>query len=344
MRAVVFHEHGGPDVLTVEEVDTPKPGPGEALVSVEACGVNRVDLWTRQGSPILDLELPHVLGADVAGTVASVGEGVEGWAEGDPVVVDPGLSCGRCRACLAGDHSLCPDFELLGEHVWGGYAERVVVPAANLVERPDGIDVSTVAAAPVVTVTAWRMVVERARVRPGQTVLVLGATGGVGTTAVQVAKLAGATVYGATRDDARADRLRELGCDDVVVVPADGAFHRDVLGMTDGAGVDVVVENVGEAVWKPALKALRKGGTLVTCGATTGYDPGAGLNYVFWKQLDVLGSTMGSRAEFREAMRQVFAGRIEPVVDRTLPLAEAGSAHAALASGDVFGKVVLEVG
>lgn len=342
MRAVVFHEHGDPDVLTADEVDTPKPGPGEVLVDVAACGINRVDLWTRQGGPHVDLPLPHVLGADVVGTVAAA-EGVDGWSTGDRVVVNPGLSCGACRACVAGDHSLCPGFELLGEHRWGGYAEQVVVPAVNLHPLPDGVEETTVAAAPVVTVTAWRMLRTRAPVGPGDRVLVVGATGGVGSTAVQVAKASGATVFGTTRDPDRVDELRGIGVDEPVVIDEEGAFHRDVLSRTDGEGVDVVVENVGEAAWKPALKSAAKGGTIVTCGATTGYDPGAGLNYVFWKQLDVKGSTMGSRAEFTDAIEQVVDGPIDPVVDRVLPLEEAADAHRAIEDGDVFGKVVLEI-
>lgn len=329
--------------MTIDEVDTPKPSEGDVLIEVEACSINRVDIWTRQGGPHVDLPLPHVLGADVAGSVAATGDGVGGLSEGDRVVVNPGLSCGTCRACVAGDHSLCPQFRLLGEHRWGGYGERVVVPATNVHPLADDVDWTTVAAAPVVTVTAWRMLRTRATVGPGDRVLVVGATGGVGTAAVTIAKAAGATVFGTTRDEDKVGKLEAIGVDEPVVIGDDGKFHRDVLSRTDGEGVDVVVESVGEAAWKPALKSAAKGGTIVTCGATTGYDPGAGLNYVFWKQLDIKGSTMGSRAEFADAIGLVLDGTIEPVIDRVVPLEEVADAHRAVEDGEVFGKVVLEV-
>lgn len=329
--------------MTIDEVDTPKPSEGDVLVDVEACGINRVDIWTRQGGPHVDLPLPHVLGADAAGSVAATGDGVTGVSEGDRIVVNPGLSCGTCRACVAGEHSLCPEFRLLGEHRWGGYGERVVVPATNVHPIPDDVDATTVAAAPVVTVTAWRMLRTRADVGLGDSVLVVGASGGVGTAAVKIAKAAGATVFGTTRDEDKVDDLEAIGVDEPVVIGDDGKFHRDVLSRTDGEGVDVVVESVGEAAWKPALKSATKGGTVVTCGATTGYDPGAGLNYIFWKQLDVKGSTMGSRAEFADAIQLVLDGTIEPVIDRVVPLEGVGEAHRAIEDGEVFGKVVLEV-
>jgi len=339
MRAARFHEFGGPEKVRVEEVPRPVPGLGEVLVQVRAAAMNHLDLWVRRGLPI-ETTMPHVGGSDVAGVVAELGPGAEGVEPGTRVVVNPSLSCGRCRYCVAGETPLCPRYRILGEHTDGGFAEYVAVPAANVHPLPDGYAFEDAAALPISYMTAWRALVSRARVRPGEEVLVLGASGGTAIAAVQIAKLAGARVYAVTSGAENVRRVHELGAD-VVYDRTEVDFSREVYRDTGRRGVDVVVENVGEATWKGSVRALASGGRLVTYGATTGPRAEVDLRLLFWKQLQLIGSTMASRAEFEEVLRVAFRGDLRPVIDVVLPLDRAREAHERLEAGGQFGKVVL---
>lgn len=343
MKAVRIHRNGGPEVLVLEEVPEPTCGPGQVKVRVRACAMNHLDLWVRRGRPDLTLSRPLVLGSDVAGEVAECGPGVEGLRAGDEVVVYPGMYCDRCAACAAGDQPLCPGFHALGARPGsdGGYAEYVVVPARNVLPKPRGLSFVEAAAVPLAAVTAWRMLVTRARVRPLETVLVTGASGGVGTYAVQIARLWGARVIALAGTAEKARRLREeLGADEAVVY-RDQPWRERVLELTGGRGVDVVLESVGRATWADSLAAAARGGRVVTIGQTTGPSAETHIPTIYLKQLAIHGVFMGSLAELMELLRHVERGAVRPVVDRVFPLEQAADAHRYLESGQVFGKVVL---
>jgi NADPH:quinone reductase-like Zn-dependent oxidoreductase len=339
MRAAIFHENGGPEVVRIEELPRPAPGPGEVLVRVRAAALNHLDLWVRRGIPI-ETTMPHVGGSDVAGTVEELGEGVLRVAVGERVVVNPSLSCGHCEWCAAGEVPLCPEYRILGEHTDGGFTEFIAVPAANVYRIPDGLSFEAAAALPISYMTAWRAVVGRGRVRPGEDVLVLGASGGTASAAVQIAKLAGARVFAVTSGAENVARVRELGAD--VVYDRDGVdFSRQVFQDTGKRGVDVVVENVGEATWKGSVRALARGGRLVCYGATTGPRGDIDLRVLFWKQVEIIGTTMASRPEFEAMLRAVFRGDLVPVIDSVMPLDRAREAHERLEAGGQFGKIIL---
>jgi NADPH:quinone reductase-like Zn-dependent oxidoreductase len=338
MKAALFHEHGDPSVLRIAEVALPEPGPGAVRLRVRAVALNHLDLWVRRGLPV-EIPLPHIGGADVAGVVDGVGPGVEGWEPGTAVVADPSLSCGECAACERGEEPLCAHYRILGEHVAGGLAEYVVVPARNLYRIPDSWPMERAAAAPLVFLTAWRGLVSRGRLRAGESVLVTGASGGVATAAVQIARRAGARVFAVTTAG-HAERVRALGAD-VVYDREAGDFSQALRSDTERRGVDLVFDSVGAALWPQCMRALGRGGRLVVYGATTGPHVEMDLRHVFWKQLEVIGTTMSNRREFREVMDVVFGGGLEPVVDVVWPLERVVEAHERLERGDAFGKVVL---
>jgi NADPH:quinone reductase-like Zn-dependent oxidoreductase len=341
MIAAVFHEHGDPSVLRIEEVPVPVPGPGQVLIEVRAAAMNHLDLWVRRGLPI-ETEMPHIGGSDFAGVVVSTGDGAEGLEPGARVVVDPILYCGRCRECRRGEESLCATFRLQGEHTNGGFAEYAVAEARNVYPIPDHVTFEEAAALPVSYQTAWRAIVGRAKVVPGEEVLVLGASGGTAIAAIQVALLAGATVYAVTSGSENVRRVSELGVDRVYD-RTEVDFSRQVFADTGRRGVDVVVENVGEPTWEGSVRALAPGGRLVTFGATAGPKVALDLRRLFWRQLQIIGTTMASRAEFEAMLRAVWAGRLPPVIDTLLPLREIRTAHERLEAGDQFGKIVLQV-
>jgi NADPH:quinone reductase-like Zn-dependent oxidoreductase len=341
-EAVVLRAHGGPEVLVREAIDLPGPGPREVRVRVRAVAVNHLDLWVRRGLPNLKLEYPHRLGADIAGEVDALGPGARGARVGDRVVIAPATSCGVCEACLAGRDNLCRKYAILGEHTQGGYSRHVVVPDANLLPYPGDLPFTQVAAVPLVFLTAWQMVVDKARTRPGQTVLVQAAGSGVSSAAIQVAKLCGARVIATTGSDAKAERALALGADHVVV-SAKQDFVAEVKRLTDKRGVDVVIEHVGGDVLAKSVLATTTGGRIVTCGATAGYEAKVDLRHVFFRQIEILGSTMGSRGSLFGILEFVRQGRLRPVVDRVLPLWEAPAAHRVLEAREAFGKVVLDV-
>ncbi len=338
MKAARFHGHGGPEVLVLEDAPDPRPRPGEALIRVRACATNHLDLWQRRGLERVTIPFPHISGAEVAGEVLDAPGGEVGT--GARVLLQPGLSCGRCAACLDGRDNECRRYDVLGYQSDGGYAELVVVPVANVVAIPDHVPFAAAAAFPLTFLTAWHMLVTRAKVRPGETVLVLAGTSGVGQAAIQVARLHGARVIATAGSEAKLAHARALGADEVVHHHA-ADLVAVVRGLTGKRGVDVVVEHVGAATWERSVKALAPGGRLVTCGNTTGWDARIDLRFLFSRQLSLLGSYMGTKGELLQAARFFFDGRLAPLVDSVMPLAGAADAHRRLEAGDVAGKLVL---
>lgn len=340
MRAALIRAHGGPEVVEVADLPDPAPGPGEAVIRVKAAAVNHLDLWVRDGWPALKLAFPHVLGSDAAGVVEAVGPGVASPAVGDAVVLSPGIGCGTCERCRSGDENLCRRYAILGEHLAGGQATFLRAPARNLLPKPSNLSFEEAAAVPLTFVTAWHALVARAAVRPGETVLVRGAGAGVSVAALQIAKLHGARVIATSASDAKLERARALGADEVV-----NDAREDVVAavrrLTGKAGAEVVFEHVGKVTWESSILSAALGGRIVTVGATTGYDPLTDLRHVFYRQLSVLGSTMGTAGELSRVLGFVAAGRLRPVVDRVLPLHEVRRAHDLLADRAQFGKIVL---
>jgi NADPH2:quinone reductase len=335
----LFSEFGGPEVVHIREIAVPEPGPGEVRIKVEAAALNHLDLWVRRGLPV-ETPMPHIGGADLAGSVDAVGAGAEEVPLGTRVAVDPSRNYPWYDGLGRGDAFNEPRFEIVGEHTQGGFAEYAIVPAANLLELPQGFSAAEAAAAGLVFVTAWRGLLRRGGLTAGERVLITGASGGVSTAAIQVAKMAGATVYAVTSGPRNVERVSDLGAD-MVYDRHKVDFSREVWQDTRKRGVHLVFDAVGEAVWPQCLKVLGVRGRLVTYGATSGARGSTEIRVVFWKQLSILGSTMGTPAEFREVMRLVFAGKLSPVIHEVLPLAEARRAHELLESGEVFGKVVL---
>jgi NADPH:quinone reductase-like Zn-dependent oxidoreductase len=342
MKAIIFNQHGGPEVL--EYVDAPEPRikANEALVEVRACALNHLDVWARGGLPGIKIPLPHILGNDIAGVIRQVGDLVDWVKPGDEVMLHPGVSCGHCAACLAGRDNMCPDYDILGYRRDGGYAELVRAPAVNVFKKPENLSWEKAAAVPLVTLTAWHMLVTRANVQPGEDVLVHAAGSGVGSMGVQIAKLRGARVIATASSDEKLAKAKELGADEVINYTSDD-WPKAVRLLTDRRGVDVVFEHTGAATWPGSISALKNGGRLVTCGATSGFDARTDLRQVFYRQLSLLGSFMGSKGELLEAMKFVGSGAIGPVVDRSLPLAEARLAHELMEDRVQLGKLVLVV-
>lgn len=344
MRAITLHEHGDASVLKLETVPDPVPAPGQVLVRVYACALNRLDVWVRNGLPNLKLEYPHVLGSDIAGVVEAVGAGGDGSLVGSEIVVSPGTSCGHCEACLSGWDNLCPRYAILGENTRGGYAELVAIPRQNVLPKPAGLSMIEAAAVPLTFLTAWQMLVVRAKVAPGDVVLVHAVGSGVGVAAVQIAKLHGAKVIALARSEEKLEKARALGADaGVITRDADWSKAVRALPYVGKRGVDIVFEHVGKDTWDASLKLARKGGVVVTCGASSGWDAPTDLRHVFFRQVQILGSTMGSKALLHRILPLVAEGKLRPVVDRTFPLEQAAAAHAHLESRAQFGKVVLTV-
>ncbi|MBI5488560.1 MAG: zinc-binding dehydrogenase [Deltaproteobacteria bacterium] len=340
MKAVVFHQHGGPEVLQYEDVPDPRPGCGEVLVRIKAVALNRLDLWVRNGLPKLRLAWPHILGSDIAGVVEAVGDGVGGVEVGKPVLLQPALSCGRCRMCLDGRDNLCRQYAILGENTRGGYAERIAVPATSLLPYPEGLDFEHAACLPLTFLTAWQMVVRRAEVRAGEWVLVHAAGSGVGAAAIQIAKLHGATVVTTVGSADKVEKARALGADHVILY-RERDFAEEVRTLTGKRGVDVVIEHIGPATFAGSLRSLAWGGRLVLCGSSSGPTAEVSLVDVFFRQLRILGSTMGSKADLFAVLDHVRAGRLRPVLDAVLPLSRAREAHERLEARGQFGKIVL---
>jgi NADPH:quinone reductase-like Zn-dependent oxidoreductase len=342
MQAMVLRAHGGPEVLNREEVEAPEPGPREVRVRVRAVAMNHMDIWVRRGLPHLKLPYPFRLGCDVAGEVEALGPGAKGAKVGDRVLLQPGVSCGVCQACLSGRDNLCRSYKILGENTQGGYGELLVVPDVNVMPLPADLAFEQAAALPLCLLTAWQMVFKKARVLPGQTVLVQAAGSGVSTMAIQLCKLAGARVIATTGTDEKAARARALGADEVINY-ATHDFLGEVRRLTGKAGVDVALDHVGGEVFEKSVLAARWGGRVVTVGATAGHEARLDLRQVFFRQVEILGSTMGSKGDLLEALPLVAEGKIRPVVDRVMPLWEAREAHELLEGRRVFGKIVLQL-
>jgi NADPH:quinone reductase-like Zn-dependent oxidoreductase len=341
MKALTFHEFGGPDKLRYEDVPDPRIAPHEVLVRVKACALNHLDLFVREGIPALKTPLPFWTGCDIAGDVVEVGSAAPGVKVGDRVAVNPNLTCDRCEYCIAGEDSLCVRYGILGEHVRGGLAELVAVRADNVLALPAHVSYTDAASFILTNMTAWRMVVTQGRVGPGQDVLVIGVGGGVSSTAVQIAKLCGARVIVTSSSDAKLERARALGADVGINYRSNPDWAKHVFEATGKRGVDVVIENVGAATWKDSIRSLKGGGRLVTCGATSGPVGETLIPLVFWKQVHIIGSTMASRKEFHDVMRLFFAGRLAAIVDEVVPLKDGAAAQARLGEGKQFGKIVL---
>ena len=346
---------GGPEVLQPGELPDLRPGPGQVLVRVRACALNHLDVWVRQGAASRELPLPHVLGSDVAGEVVEFGPrapddspGMQGARDvddlqpGDRVLVNPGISCGRCRACLGGRDNLCPSYRIIGEHMRGGYAEHLVVPRQNLEGMPANLDFARGAAIPLASLTAWQMVVEKARVQPGDTILVMAAGSGVSTWALQIALLHGATVIVTAGSDEKLEHARALGAQHAINYRTTD-YVKAVKDITGGRGVEAAIDHTGAENWGSTIRALAWGGRLVTCGATSGNQAVTPLAHVFYRQLEILGSTMASKSALPRILQHVDAGRLKPVVAQEMPLEAAQHAHRLMESRDFFGKIVLTV-
>ncbi|HXI03021.1 MAG TPA: zinc-binding dehydrogenase [Candidatus Saccharimonadales bacterium] len=342
MKAVRIHEHGGVDVLKLETIDDPKPGPDEVLIEVKACAVNHLDLWVRRGIPGQRFPLPMTPGSDIAGVVREVGSTVKGIRARDRVVIQPGLSCHRCSSCLAGEDNLCRSYGIIGETRDGGCAELVVVPAINIIPIRESLAFEEAAAVPLTFLTAWHMVVTRGGVRPGDDVLVHAGGSGVGSAAIQVAKLNGARVITTVGTDNKAQRARELGADDTIN-HRKYDFYTEARKITGKRGVDLVIDSVGADVWHKSIKLLKAGGRLVTCGVTSGFEVTTDIRYIFFRNLSILGSTMGSKSELLHVMRLVERKVLKPVVDSVVPLDKVGEAHKRMEARKHFGKIVLKV-
>lgn len=339
MKAAFFKAHGGPEVLQIGELPTPSPDWGEVLVRVRSASLNHLDLWVRQGLPGLKIAFPHIPGCDAAGVVEEVGPGVTAFKKGDAVVVHPGLSCGSCEACGSGWESLCPEYRILGEHLSGAFAEWVKVPARNLFAKPDALSFDQAAAVPLVFTTAWQMLVRRAKVQAGEKVVIHAAGSGVGSAGVQIAKLLGATVIATAGSEEKLEQAKKLGADHAVLYTQEDWFRQ--IRKLAPEGCDVIFDHLGKDFWAGNIRAIRNGGRIVLCGATTGAQAVTDLNHVFYRQIQVLGSTMGSKADFPRILSLLGQGKLHPVVDKAFALSDAASAFERLSGRRQFGKLLV---
>ncbi len=343
MKAVYFIQHGGPEVLEYGEIEPPQPAEGEVQVQLRAAALNRADLWVREGWPGLNLSLPHIPGADGAGEVSAVGVGVTDISAGDRVVINASISCGHCSVCISGKDNLCRDWHLLGETLKGTYAEHVVVPSRNVLKMPRHFDYAPAAAAGLVFHSAWHSLVTRGQVQAGESVLIVGASGGVNTASIQVAKYIGAKVYVVGSNRQKCSLAESLGADVLIDRSQEADWSEGVYSATNKQGVDVVVDNVGAGSMPMSLRAARKGGRILTVGNTGGPIFEIDNRYIFGKHLTIIGSTMGTQKDFSRVMQLVFEGILKPVIDRSYPLAKAAEAQKRLASGEQSGKITLEI-
>lgn len=344
MKASYFTGPGGLEVIEYGELPEPSVGENEVKLKIFASGLNHLDIFVRKGIPGLKLNYPHVGGSDMAGEIVEIGEKVDNVKVGDKVLVNPGFGCGKCKACISGEESLCKRFMLYGEHVWGGMAEYAVVRADKVLPYPtDKMSEIEAAAIPLVTLTAYREIFTQGQLRPGQTIVILGAGSGVSTVAIQLAKLAGAKVITTTSTQEKEKKAYELGADHVINYVETPDWDKEVYLLTGKQGADLIVDNVGVATWKKSLRAVAKGGRIVTVGATTGPIVETDIRMVFWKQIHIVGSTMSSQREFLEAMQLVFDGKVKPIIDKVYPLEKLRDAHEYLEKGQQFGKVIIKV-
>lgn len=341
MQAIRFRRQGPPEVLQVETCPDPaSPGPGEVLIEVRAAGVNHLDIWCRREVP--GIAMPRIPGADAAGVIRATGPGVTAFTPGDRVLIDPGFSCGSCPACARHEASLCPNYGILGESCDGTYCELLTLPASSCHPLPPGWSFAEAAAFPLVATTAWRMCVGRGQLKAGETVLILGAAAGVGVLCIQIAKMLGCKVIATASSAEKRSLCASLGADHCIDYTQEG-WTREVRAITGKAGVCATVDYIGKTTWRDSVRLTRSGGRILTCGATTGRDPATDLNHIFFRQLSILGSTMGDPEDLKSALNAAREGHLRPVLDRTLPLNEAASAHQLIEDRAVLGKLVLEV-
>ena len=342
MKAAVIHEHGGPEVLKYEDFPDPEYGPNEVFIRVKACSINHLDLWIRQGLRNVTITLPHICGCDIAGEVAEVGKAIKGIEKGQQVVISPGTSCGRCEYCLSGNDNFCRQYQIIGGYERnGGYAEYVAVPPQNVIPKPEKLSFEEIAAVPLTFLTAWHMLVTRAKVCAGETVLVVAAGSGVGSAAIQIAKLHGATVIATAGSEDKLKKAELLGADHTINHSTQN-IAEETRKITNRGGADIVFEHVGKATWDKSLQSLTHGGRLITCGATSGADVSLDLRYLYRRQLTVMGNYMGSKGEVLKVMKLVESGKLKPVIDRVMPLSKAAEAHKLIEDRAVFGKVILK--
>jgi NADPH:quinone reductase-like Zn-dependent oxidoreductase len=340
VKALRFHRHGGPEVLQIEELPDPVPAAGEVLVEVKAASINHIDLWLRGGIPSFPIKLPRIPGADASGVVRSVNQGVRGTKPGQRVVLDPATACGVCEFCGRGDMPLCLQYRIRGEHADGVQCDLVAVPEVMAIPIPDSLSFEAAAAAPLTFLTSWRMMVTRGGVKPCDWVLIHSVGSGIGTACLGIAKLHGARVIATASTDEKCAKAATLGADMVLNSTRDDVVKR-VREATGKQGADIVVDNVGKATWNQSLLCAKRGGRIVTCGATSGYDPVEDLRHVFFRQIQILGCTMGNESELAAALRCLFQGKLSPVIDSVLPLKDAAEAHRRIEARKTFGKVVL---
>ncbi len=342
MKAAYIEAYGGPDAVLVGDRPQPVAGAGQVLVKLAAAALNHLDIWVRMGIPGLEPPLPHILGSDGAGVIEATGPGVTHLEPGTRVLLNPGISCRNCRFCRDGEQSLCDTFHLLGEHIAGTFAEYIAVPAENVYPIPQTMTFTDAAALPLVGVTAWRMLFGQGQLRPGETVLIVGIGGGVAGAALQLALNAGARVFVTSGSDTKLDHAREIGAA-ATINYRQQKYWKQISELTDGRGVDMLIDSVGGKTWSHNLACLRKGGRLITCGATAGPRPTTHLQRIFWNQLKIFGSTMGSDRDFREMLAAYTTGAVKPVIDRVYPLEQLREAQARMEAGEQFGKLVLTI-
>lgn len=342
MKAILFHQHGGPDVLEYADFPAPAPRPGEVLVRLRAAALNRLDLWVRNGWPGIRLEYPHIPGADGAGEVAALGQGVSGWKLGERVAINANLGCGDCEFCRAGKDNLCARWNLLGETVRGTYCEYISLPPRQLFRLPADFNLHTAAAAGLVYLTAWHSLISRGNLQAGETVLIVGASGGVNTASIAIAKHLGARVIVVGSDEKKLQLAELLGADALIDRSKEPEWHKAVFSATNKQGADVVVDNVG-ATFPLSFRAARKGGRILTVGNTGGPKFEIDNRFIFGKHLSLLGSTMGTLKDFSDVMTRVASGQLPVALDQTFPLKDARLAHERLESGEQLGKITLEI-
>jgi len=342
VKAAVFYEPGGPEKIQLGEVPSPHIDHDQVLIQVKACSLNHFDLLVLREADPDNFTFPFWGGADVAGVVTEPGESVYQFKSGDRVVVNPSLYCGQCEHCLAGEESQCNSYGIIGDTVPGGFAEFIAVDATNLMKLPEQISFEEAAATPLVYQTAWRALISQVSIRPGDDVLILGASGGVGSASIQIAKLAGTNVIAVTSNTEKISYAKQMGAD-IVLNRKSGDYWEELAALTNNRGVDVVLENVGAATWAQSLRSLVKGGRLVTCGRTTGHLVETDIRLIFWNQLRIIGSTMANLKEFTDVMQLIFQGKLSPVIDSVFPLEQAKKAYQRLHVGEQFGKIVIKV-
>jgi NADPH:quinone reductase-like Zn-dependent oxidoreductase len=342
MKAAVIYENGGLDVVRVEDIPEPKPAPDEVLVRMRYAGLNHLDIWVRKGRPGMQPKWPHVLGSDGFGVIEAVGSQVKHLKSGDAVVVYPGLGCGHCDACERGEKSLCPQFGVVGMNRPGTFAEYVALPTSNVFPKPPRLSSEEAGGFVLAYLTAWRMLMTRAQVKPGDTILIHGVGGGVALCALQLGKLAGAEVIVTSSSADKLERAKKLGADAAINYKTENVTER-VRELTGGRGADVVVDSTGSATWPLDLACVTKGGRVVLCGVTTGAAAETDLRTVYWNQLTLMGSTLGSIGDLRQMFRAVTAAKLKPVIDEVFPLVRARDAMEKMEMGRQFGKIILHI-